>query len=73
MLGAIQKEFTQNLKKRALANFKESIVFVDNKKVGKILFKKIINLTKEYKPTSDKSLHERRVIAEKLLKNLNFK
>src|SRR3989338_6376611 len=49
------------------------IYFVDNQKVAKISFDKIINLTTRYKLSSDKSLHERRLVAEDLLKTLKFK
>lgn len=49
------------------------IYFVDNQKVAKISFNKIINLATRYKLSSDKSLRERRLIAEDLLKNLKFK
>lgn len=49
------------------------IYFVDNQKVAKISFEKIINLTTQYKLASNKSLHERRLVAEDLLKNLKFK
>ena len=49
------------------------IYFVDNQGVAKINFDKIINLATRYKLSSGKSLHERRLIAEDLLKNLRFK
>lgn len=49
------------------------IYFVDNrKKVARISFKKIINLAALYKTSSDKPLHERRLVAEDLL-SLKFK
>ena len=49
------------------------IYFVDNSKVAKISFNNIINLAIQYKSSLDKSLHERRLVAEELLKTLNFK
>ena len=49
------------------------IYFVDNQKVAKISFDKIINLATQYKSSSDKSLQERRLVAGNLLKNLKFK
>ena len=49
------------------------IFFVDNRKVAKISFNKIVNLAERYKLSSHKSLHERRLIAEDLLKDINFK
>ena len=48
------------------------IYFIDNQKVAKISFDKIIHFTARYKSSSNKSLHERRLIAEKLLRNLSF-
>lgn len=48
------------------------IYFVDNQKVARISFDKIINLAIRYKSSSDLPLHERRLIAEDLLKNLKF-
>ncbi|MEK9173031.1 MAG: hypothetical protein AAB594_00460 [Patescibacteria group bacterium] len=48
------------------------IFFVDNKKVGKISFNRIIDLAEKYKPSMSKSLHERRLMAEKLLRTLEF-
>jgi hypothetical protein len=49
------------------------LFFVNNQKVAKISFDKIINLATQYKSSSNKSLSERRLVAEKLLKNLKFK
>lgn len=50
------------------------IYFVNKKKeVAKISFNEIISLAKRYKPSSDESLRKRRLKAEDLLKNLNFK
>ena len=49
------------------------IFLVDNQRVAKIGFDKIINIATRYKLYSDKSLRERRLVAENLLKNLNFK
>ncbi|QQG42481.1 MAG: hypothetical protein HYW15_03165 [Candidatus Giovannonibacteria bacterium] len=49
------------------------IFFVDNQKVAKISFSKIINLAARYELSIKKSLPERRAIAEKLLKILDFK
>ena len=49
------------------------IYFVDNQKVAKISFNKIINLAIEYQLPSSKSLHERRLKSEDLLKGLNFR
>ncbi|MDO8594196.1 MAG: hypothetical protein Q7R93_01635 [bacterium] len=48
------------------------IFLVDNGRVAKINFLKIINISRRYKTSADKSLEERRLIAEKLLKNLKF-
>jgi len=48
------------------------IFFVDNEKVAKISFNNILNRAGQYKSSSNKSLHERRLIAEKLLRNLSF-
>ena len=49
------------------------IYFVDNGKVARINFDKFINLAKQYGSLSGKSLHEKRMIAENLLKSLKFK
>ena len=49
------------------------IYFIDNKKVAKISFDDVIKLASKYKPFTNKSLHERRLVAEGLLKNLKFK
>lgn len=50
------------------------IYFVDNQKVARISFEKIIKIVARYNPSSEKSLHERRLVAENLLKNnLKFK
>lgn len=49
------------------------IFLVDNRRVAKISFNKIIYLAGRYKSSSSKSLHERRLIAEGLLKDLKFK
>ena len=49
------------------------IYFVDNKKVAKISFDQIINLARRYDLSANKTLHERRLIAENLLKDLKFK
>lgn len=49
------------------------IYFVDNKKVAKISFDQIINLARRYELHANKTLHERRLIAENLMKNLKFK
>ncbi|MDP3935175.1 MAG: hypothetical protein Q8Q46_03105 [Candidatus Giovannonibacteria bacterium] len=51
----------------------EYIFFVDKRKVAKINFIKIINLATLYKLSIDKSLHEMRLEAEKLLRTLEFK
>ncbi len=51
----------------------EYIYFIDQKSVAKIRFGKIINLAKQYISYQDKPLNDRRVLAEKLLKNLKFK
>lgn len=51
----------------------EYIFFIDNGKVAKISFIKIINLAERYKSFINKSLHERRLAAEKLMRNINFK
>lgn len=48
------------------------IYFIDNQKVAKISFDKIIIIARKYKLSSDKSLYERRIRAEGLLKNLSF-
>jgi len=48
------------------------IYFIDNQKVAKISFDKIIYLAKKYKFSLEKSLPERRLVAENLLKNLKF-
>jgi hypothetical protein len=49
------------------------IFFVDNGKVAKISFNNILNRAGRYKSSSNKSLRERRLIAEVLLRGLNFK
>jgi hypothetical protein len=49
------------------------IFFVDNKKIGKISFSKILNLAEKYRPLLGASLIERRLGAEKFLKTLDFK
>src|SRR3989338_4027417 len=49
------------------------IYFVDNKKVAKISFNKIINFAIGYQSSSGKSLDKRRLMAKNLLKNLKFK
>ena len=49
------------------------IYFIDNQKVAKISFDEIINLAKRYGLSSDKSLPEKRLAAENLLRNLQFK
>ncbi len=49
------------------------ILFVDDKKVARVNFSKVINLAKRCRPLADKSLHERRLGAEKLLTALEFK
>ena len=51
----------------------EYVFFVDNGKIAKIGFSKIINLAAQYKPAASKSLSERRIMAGKLLSILNFK
>jgi hypothetical protein len=48
------------------------IFFVNNKKVAKISFDKIIGMATRYKPSLGQSLRERRLLAEDLLKNLKF-
>jgi hypothetical protein len=49
------------------------IYFVDNNEVGKISFSKIISLAEQYKSSSNESLHEKRILAEKLLNIIEFK
>lgn len=49
------------------------IYFVDNQRVAKIAFINIINFANQYKSSLNKSLHERRLIAEELLKNIKYK
>lgn len=49
------------------------IYFVDDNKVGKISFNKIISLAGRYKSTMSKTLHERRLLAERLLVSVKFK
>ena len=49
------------------------IYFVDSQKVARISFDKIISMATQYKLSSGKSLHEKRLIAEDLLKKLEFK
>ena len=49
------------------------IYFVDNKKIAKIRFDKLIQIATEYKTSENKSLNERRLVAEFLLNNLKFK
>ena len=49
------------------------IFFIDNDVVAKINFIKIKNLAEKYRPFIDKTIHERRLEAEKLMRNLNFK
>lgn len=47
--------------------------FIDNRRVAKISFEKIIDLATRYKLVLNKSLPEKRARAEKLLRNLNFR
>lgn len=49
------------------------IYFIDKEEVAKISFDKIISLAVQYQSSSGKSLHERRLKAEDLLRGLNFK
>ncbi|MCX6754026.1 MAG: hypothetical protein NTV03_03160 [Candidatus Nomurabacteria bacterium] len=49
------------------------IFFIDNQKVAQIRFNKIINLATKYELSADKPLHEKRLAAKNLLKNLKFK
>ena len=49
------------------------IYFVDSQKVARISFDKIISMATQYKLSSGKSLHEKRLIEEDLLKKLEFK
>ena len=49
------------------------IFFINNQEVAKIRFEKIIHLASRYKFSLGEPLSERRLIAEKLLKILNFK
>jgi len=49
------------------------IFFVDNNKVGKISFSKIISLVEQYRSSVDKPLQERRLLAEKLFQIVKFK
>ena len=49
------------------------IFFVNNQKVAKISFDKIIGIATRYKTSLDQSLRERRLSSRDLLKNLKFK
>lgn len=51
----------------------EYIFFIDKEKVAQIRFNKIINFATRYKLSADKPLHEKRLVAKNLLKNLKFK
>ncbi len=49
------------------------IFFIENRKVAKISFDKIIGIATRYKPSLGQSLRERRLAGEVLLTNLRFK
>jgi hypothetical protein len=48
------------------------IFFVDDQRVAKISFSRILSLTEKYRPSLGKSLSERRMRAEELMVVLDF-